>query len=271
MKPPDKKVSKRCGGRARFVARSSAGFTLVELLVVIAIVALLAALLLPALVKAREQGRSSVCKNNMRQIGLAIILYGDDNADLLPWPGEVDRNWQPDWVFGGQNNTYPNNPGQWKTPEFGFHAESGSVFTYATGYPRVLPHRDAFEKSFRIYRCPSTGPLGEAIRVNFSMNDELDPTSRLLKTTAAGVKVADVVNPMQKILLVNEDPEEMRNASFKPEGPDGASLIGRFVLHEGRVNVGFIDGHLEAMKDRKVKEIQTASQRKLYFDPFYRQ
>src|SRR6266511_3969607 len=106
MKPPDKKVSKRCGGRARFVARSSAGFTLVELLVVIAIVALLAALLLPALVKAREQGRSSVCKNNMRQIGLAIILYGDDNADLLPWPGEVDRNWQPDWVFGGQNNTY---------------------------------------------------------------------------------------------------------------------------------------------------------------------
>src|SRR5437867_355899 len=137
------------------------GFNLIELMVVIAIVAVLAALLLPALVKAKEQGRTSVCKNNMRQIGLAMVLYADENGDFLPWPGDVDRNWQPDWVFGGQNNTHPNNPILWKSPDFGLHAESGAIFTYATGLPRVLPHRDSFGKSFRIYRCPSTGPLGE--------------------------------------------------------------------------------------------------------------
>src|SRR5256884_2537253 len=89
------------------------GFTLIELLVVIAIIAILAALLLPALSKAKEQGRSVTCKSNMRQITLAMIMYADDNSDYVPWPGEVDRDWQPDWVFGGQDNTYATTPKKW--------------------------------------------------------------------------------------------------------------------------------------------------------------
>jgi len=244
-----------------------AGFNVIELVVVIAIVAVLATLLLPALTKAKEQGRSSICKNNMRQLTLAMILYADDNEDYLPWPGDVDRNWQPDWVFGGQPNTYPNNPETWNMPGFGFHAESGSIFPYATSQPRVVPHREYYTTTYRIYRCPSTGALGEALRVNFSMNEELDPTTDLTKAVPEGVKVANVVSPTQKILLVNEDPATMRNASFKPQG---TALTGQFVVHDGRVNVGFIDGHLEAMRDRKVRDIQTASQQKYYFDPYFR-
>src|SRR6266568_2584138 len=253
----------------RFVSSASApgGFTLLELLAVIVIVTVLAALLLPALGKAREQGRASVCRSNMRQIALAMTLYADDNMDYLPWPGDVDRNWQPDWVFGGQADTFPARPELWKGSGFGLHAESGSIFSYASGLPRVLPHRDSYLGTFRIYRCPSTGPLGEALRVNFSMNEELDPTTDLTTAFPEGVKIANVVGPTQKILLVNEDPATMRNASFKPQG---TSLNGRFVVHDGRVNVGFIDGHLEAMRDRKVRDIQTASQQQYYFDPYYR-
>jgi len=243
------------------------GFTLIELLVVIAIIAILAALLLPALSKAKEQGRSVACKSNMRQITLAMIMYADDSNDYYPWPGEVDRDWQPDWVFGGQPSLYPNNPDLWKDPGFGFHAESGSIFSYTTGLPRILPHRDSYAGMFRVYRCPSTGTLGEALRVNFSMNEELDPTTDLTQAFPEGVKVANVIGPMQKILLVNEDPATMRNASFKPEG---TALNGHFVIHDGRVNIGFIDGHLEAMKDRKVRDIQTAGQQRLFFDPYYR-
>lgn len=68
---------------ARPASRSFA-FTLVELLVVLAIVALLASLLLPALTRAKSKAKSARCLSNLRQIGLALTLYADQNGGRLP-------------------------------------------------------------------------------------------------------------------------------------------------------------------------------------------
>src|ERR1035437_2752162 len=61
-------------------------FTLIELLVVIAIIGILAAMLLPALNKAREKGRMAVCISNLRQISVALHLYTDENDGYMPTP-----------------------------------------------------------------------------------------------------------------------------------------------------------------------------------------
>ena len=77
--------------------RADRAFTLIELLVVIAIIAILAAMLLPALARAKETGRSIACNNNLRQLGMAMRMYVDESQGTLP-PHIVSSRW-PDKFY----------------------------------------------------------------------------------------------------------------------------------------------------------------------------
>jgi len=88
--------------------RERAAFTLIELLVVMVIIALLIGLLLPALARAKEEARKTQCRSNLRQIGLAMVMYANDNGGYtpemagMPWGNGGTVNWA--WVDAPANS-----------------------------------------------------------------------------------------------------------------------------------------------------------------------
>ena len=89
--------------RSMVRSRTRAAFTLIELLVVVAVIALLAALLLPALKNARKSGKRAVCISNLRQIGLAIFMYVDENNGWMPTDSHVNAG---SFHYGGMPGAF---------------------------------------------------------------------------------------------------------------------------------------------------------------------
>jgi prepilin-type N-terminal cleavage/methylation domain-containing protein len=145
--------------RIQFPLLRRSAFTLIELLVVIAIIGLLIGLLLPAVQAAREAGRRTSCRNNLRQIGLALHLYHDTHG-YFP-PGYIDGNTNPD-------STPDNDVGPgWGWASFLLpHLEQGNIYdqiNFKVGVG-VGSNTAVSQLPLNVFQCPSD-PLQQAFPV----------------------------------------------------------------------------------------------------------
>jgi prepilin-type N-terminal cleavage/methylation domain-containing protein len=154
------------------------GFTLIELLVVIAIIAILAAMLLPALTKAKQKAQSISCMNNTKQIMLAWNIYATDNNDYLP---PNDYPYLTAYFGAGANQVKMKN---WVVGTMAQPADANDLQAKATGLSELLDPNSLLSPylpSKAVYHCPADNYIdtyaGNQVHVrSYSMNSAVGTT-----------------------------------------------------------------------------------------------
>lgn len=221
----------------RFQGRRRQGFTLIELLVVIAIIAILAALLLPAISKAKIKAQGVYCMNNSKQLQIAWIAYSDDFNSLLVYNNDNGPGEPLGWVMG------------WlRTPADAINADllrTGLLWGYS--------------KSVDIYKCPadhSTATVGTQTlpRVrSFSMNGNSWYTAQIDSSYWTFRKYSQILqpSPAQAFVFLDEHPDDIDDGYFLVN-VTGHAMWGNMPAnyHNGACGFSFADGHSEIRKWR---------------------
>jgi prepilin-type N-terminal cleavage/methylation domain-containing protein/prepilin-type processing-associated H-X9-DG protein len=182
------------GMNRKRAAKDRVGFTLIELLVVIAIIAILAAMLLPALARAKDRATGIACINNLKQLTLAAHVYGGDFQDAITPNSGGSTSTLTSWVPGG-------------TPSYDVNGLPGATNVANIMAALLYP----YNKALGIYRCPGDKDLvigASTPRVrNYSLNGMMGNNAGLGTDVHPGI------------------PENLRFASIRAPGPSTASFF----------------------------------------------
>jgi len=228
------------------------GFTLIELLVVIAIIAVLAAMLLPALARAKLIAQRTSCLNKLRQWGLAETMYAQDNHEDIPYESSV--------LYSGAQINY------WNDAKY-----AGNAKVWYNALPPILSQKPAsayfnfsdrpsFYDSKLMFNCPGTkfppnpgsDPKGR-IFFSYAMN------SKLIKGNDPTIKETLIRKPSETVFFLENrlkgepmvDPHQKNDSD--PDLGQPSSYANRFVArHSGYGNIAFADGHAKAFKGNLV-------------------